>query len=85
MFKQKEYDAALFDVQMPVMDGYEATRQIRKFSDKKRANIPIIAMTANAFEEDKKAAYDAGMNEHVAKPIVADILIDTMYRVLYEK
>ena len=79
------YDIVLMDVQMPVMDGYEATRQIRKFSDKKRANIPIIAMTANAFEEDKKAAYDAGMNEHVAKPIVADILIDTMYRVLYEK
>ncbi|MBE5969417.1 MAG: response regulator [Lachnospiraceae bacterium] len=79
------YDIVLMDVQMPVMDGYEATRQIRKFSDKKRANVPIIAMTANAFEEDKKAAYDAGMNEHVAKPIIADKLIDTMYHVLYEK
>ena len=64
-----QYDLILMDVQMPVMNGYEATRKIRMLEDSEKADIPIIAMTANAFEEDKKAAYDAGMNAHVAKPI----------------
>jgi CheY-like chemotaxis protein len=54
---------------MPVMDGLEATRQIRSLRDDYFKNVPIIAMTANAFEEDRKAAMDAGMNEHIAKPI----------------
>ena len=68
------YDFILMDVQMPVMDGYAATQIIRNLSDKEKANIPIIAMTANAFEEDKKAALKVGMNAHVSKPIDMDVL-----------
>lgn len=68
------FDFILMDVQMPVMDGYAATQIIRNLSDKKKANIPIIAMTANAFEEDKKAALKVGMNAHVSKPIDMDVL-----------
>ena len=63
------YDLILMDIQMPNMDGYQAAQCIRHLNDKKKAEIPIIAMTANAFEEDKKRAFDAGMNEHIAKPI----------------
>ena len=63
------YDLILMDIQMPNMDGYQATQCLRHLNDKKKAEIPIIAMTANAFEEDKKRAFDAGMNEHIAKPI----------------
>lgn len=63
------YNLILMDIQMPNMDGYQATQCIRHLNDKKKAEIPIIAMTANAFEEDKKRAFDAGMNEHIAKPI----------------
>ena len=63
------YDLVLMDIQMPNMDGYKATRCIRRFEDKKKAEIPIIAMTANAFAEDRKRAFDAGMNGHIAKPI----------------
>ena len=63
------YDLVLMDIQMPVMNGYEATKQIRKFENNDIANIPILAMTANAFEEDKRAAIEAGMNGHLAKPI----------------
>ncbi|MBQ3418134.1 MAG: response regulator [Ruminococcus sp.] len=62
------YDAVLMDIQMPVMDGYEAAGLIRLLDDKKKANIPIIAVTANAFEEDRKEALQAGMNGHLAKP-----------------
>lgn len=72
------YDAILMDIQMPGIDGYEATRQIRKLKNKDIANIPIIAMTANAFEEDKRAAMDAGMNDHVAKPVNVDVLCATL-------
>lgn len=57
------------DIQMPKMDGYMTTREIRTLKNNKKANIPIIAMTANAFEEDRKKAFDAGMNAHIAKPI----------------
>lgn len=63
------YDLILMDVQMPHMDGYKATQTIRAFADKQKASIPIVAMTANAFEEDRKNAFDAGMNGHIAKPI----------------
>ena len=69
-----QYDVILMDVQMPRMNGYEATQKIRKMKEKQKANIPIIAMTANAFEEDKKAALDAGMDGHIAKPIEVDKL-----------
>ena len=77
-----QYDLVLMDIQMPIMDGYEATRQIRKFEDQELANIPIIAMTANAFEEDKKAALDAGMNGHIAKPIDIPKLMELLGEIL---
>lgn len=63
------YNLILMDVQMPNMNGYEATRRIRELEDEKKAQIPIIAMTANAFEEDKQNALAAGMNGHLSKPI----------------
>lgn len=63
------YDLILMDIQMPNMGGYKATQIIRGFSDKEKANIPIVAMTANAFEEDTKRALSVGMNAHIAKPI----------------
>ena len=69
---------------MPSMDGYEVTMKIRKLQDKKKAEIPIIAMTANAFSEDKAKALDAGMNDHVAKPVDMDILIATMLKFIRE-
>ena len=66
------YDLILMDIQMPNMDGYKATQAIRNFADQRKASIPIIAMTANAFEEDKRNALKAGMNDHIAKPIDVD-------------
>ena len=72
------YDLILMDIQMPNMDGYKATRCIRNLKDKKKAEIPIIAMTANAFEEDRKKAFDAGMDGHIAKPIDMGILISVI-------
>ena len=63
------YDLVLMDVQMPNMDGYEATRRIRALADKEKAGVTIIAMTANAFESDRQNALEAGMNGHMAKPI----------------
>ena len=72
------YDMILMDIQMPNMDGYEATRIIRQFEDKRLSEIPIIAMTANAFAEDVQAALDAGMDDHVAKPMDMDILISAI-------
>ena len=66
------YDLIFMDIQMPRMDGYMATREIRTLTDSRKANIPIIAMTANAFEEDKQKALAAGMNGHMSKPIEAD-------------
>jgi len=76
------YLLVLMDVQMPVMNGYEATKQIRGFSNRKLADIPILAMTANAFEEDKQEAVKSGMNGHIAKPIDIDNLFDTLSQVL---
>lgn len=68
------YDLILMDIQMPNMNGYEATRRIREFENVKKASIPILAMTANAFEEDKKMAIEAGMNGHISKPIDVNVL-----------
>ena len=76
-FQQAEagtFDAILMDVQMPVMNGHEATRAIRALERPDTETIPIIAMTANAFSEDEKAALDAGMDAHVAKPLDMDLL-----------
>ena len=70
------YDLILMDIQMPNMDGYKATDCIRHLSQPEKANIPIIAMSANAFEEDKKKAIDAGMDGHIAKPInIEDLFV----------
>ncbi len=77
-----EFDLVLMDVQMPVMDGYTATRQIRAQKGSPYAGIPIIAMTANAFEEDKKDAVSCGMNGHIAKPIDVDVLLKILTAVL---
>ncbi|MGI6021276.1 MAG: ATP-binding protein [Lachnospiraceae bacterium] len=76
------YDLILMDIQMPNMDGYKATRTIRKISDEKKAGITIVAMTANAFDEDKKIAYEAGMNGHIAKPISINALMKALSEVL---
>ena len=74
------YDMVLMDIQMPKMDGYEATRQIRRLTDSALAQIPIVAVTANAFEEDKQEAREAGMNGHIAKPISIKQLREQMAR-----
>ena len=76
------YDLVLMDIQMPKMNGYEATRIIRKMEDREKANITILAMTANAFEEDKREAIEAGMNAHLSKPIEVEKLIKTLKRSL---
>lgn len=76
------YDLILMDIQMPNMNGLEATRKIRHMKDEKKKQIPIVAMTANAFEEDRKKSLDAGMNEHLAKPIKVKNLIETLNRVM---
>ena len=72
------YDAVLMDIQMPVMDGYTAARQIRALKNRSLARIPIIAVSANAFDEDMEASYEAGMNGHLAKPIIASELFETL-------
>ena len=81
--KPGQYDLILMDIQMPIMDGYEATRQIRALGQPGLADIPIIAMTANAFDEDKKAAFDAGMNGHISKPIDIPKLLALLRDILY--
>ena len=76
--KPCNYDLVLMDVQMPVMNGYEATKQIRALRDPALAGITILAMTANAFDEDKKKALECGMNGFLSKPIVIEELISTL-------
>ena len=77
-----DFDAVLMDIQMPIMNGYEATKAIRALPNPKLAHIPIIAMTANAFSEDVQAAKDAGMNSHIAKPLDIQKMIETLTEVL---
>ena len=79
------YDMILMDIQMPKMDGYKATQAIRRLPDRDKACIPIIAMTANAFEEDKREAFAAGMNGHIAKPIQVDKLLSTLAEVIMQQ
>ena len=79
------YDMILMDIQMPKMDGYKATQVIRRLPDKEKACIPIIAMTANAFEEDKRDAIAAGMNGHIAKPIQVDKLLAMLSEVIRQQ
>ena len=76
------YDLILMDVQMPIMNGYQATRAIRALDDPVKAAIPIVAMTANAFEEDRKEAMDSGMNGYVPKPIEIKKLMQTLQDIL---
>lgn len=76
------YQLILMDVQMPVMNGYDAAKKIRRMDDPQKANIPIVAMTANAFSEDKQVALDAGMNDHIAKPIDMSVLVPTLRKYL---
>lgn len=80
-----EFDAILMDVQMPVMNGYEATRAIRGLKREDAANVPIIAMTANAFAEDVKDAVDAGMNAHIAKPVDMGLFKKTVHQYIKRK
>lgn len=79
------YDMILMDIQMPQMDGYKATQAIRNLPDEDKASIPIVAMTANAFEEDKRDAIAAGMNGHIAKPIQVDKLLSTLSEVIRQQ
>ena len=78
--KKNPYDVILMDIQMPYMDGYKATSEIRHLANKKLKNIPIVAMTANAFEEDKQRAIACGMNDHLTKPINNNELIRTLIK-----
>ncbi|MCM1314491.1 MAG: response regulator [Alistipes senegalensis] len=76
------YDLILMDIQIPIMNGYQATKAIRELDDIKKAEIPIVAMTANAFEEDREEAINAGMNGHIAKPINIEKLMETLKNIL---
>ena len=79
------YDMILMDIQMPNMDGYKAAQVIRHLPDKDKARIPVIAMTANAFEEDKRDAIAAGMDGHIAKPIQVDKLLSMLAGIIRQQ
>lgn len=87
IYKSKEdcYDVVLMDIQMPKMDGYTATREIRTLKNNRKANIPIVAMTANAFDEDRQKAFEAGMNGHIAKPIDMATIAKTLDEIFKSK
>jgi CheY-like chemotaxis protein len=72
------YDFVFMDIQMPYMDGYQATKEIRRLNNPELARVPIVAMTANAFDEDRERALECGMNEHIAKPIDVSVLADVL-------
>ncbi len=82
---EDQYDLIFMDIQMPKMDGYTATREIRTLRNNRKANIPIIAMTANAFDEDRKKALEAGMNGHISKPVSMDVIVRTLDEIFAEK
>ena len=77
-----EFDVILMDIMMPVMDGYEAAKMIRSLDREDAKEIPIIAMTANAFTEDRIRAKEAGMDEHVAKPVDVELLIKVIHKLV---
>ena len=77
-----EYAVVLMDIQMPVMDGYEATKAIRDLDNRFLANVPIVAMTANAFGEERRLAYASGMNAYITKPIDIDVLFETLKQII---
>lgn len=81
--KEGEYDLILMDIMMPVMNGYEATKMIRSLDREDAKVIPIIAMTANAFTEDRLRAKEAGMNEHIAKPFDAKLLVKIIHKLVH--
>ncbi len=81
--KEGEYSVVLMDIQMPVMDGRKATEEIRKFKNKAIADIPIIALSANAFESDKRMSMEAGMDAHLTKPVDVPLLMETMADIAY--
>ena len=85
VLKRNEVDLLIMDVMMPVMDGLEATKAIRMLEREDAKKIPIIAMTANAFEEDRKACLEAGMNEHIGKPIDIPLLKRTITKAIGDR
>ena len=80
-YEPGDYDLILMDIQMPVMDGHEATKKIRNLIEPTLANIPILAMTANAFDEDRKAALECGMNGFLSKPIEIKRVIEVLHSI----
>ena len=87
-FRESEedyYDSILMDIRMPVMDGLEATRLIRALNRPDARTVPIVAMSANAFEEDMKKSLESGMNAHLAKPFQVEALVETLHTIMKEK
>ena len=80
--KESDFDLIIMDIMMPVLDGLEATRKIRSLQRRDATKIPIIAMTANAFREDIQKSLDAGMNEHISKPVDIDTILITINKFL---